>query len=79
MKWREKKFEPFKDIHNLAFIRLGFKYDVKEVQYFNATLDLVYIIRKEQERISLFSFKYVTSSFLDIYTIDGDLLNRALL
>ena len=27
----------------------------------------------------LLSFKYVTSSFLDIYTTDGDLLNSALL
>ena len=32
MRWREKKFEPFKDVHELAFIRLGFKYNVKEVR-----------------------------------------------
>eukprot|EP00111_Clytia_hemisphaerica_P023283 TCONS_00068504-protein len=31
MRWRESNFEPFKDIHQLAFIRLGFKYNVPEV------------------------------------------------
>jgi len=31
MRWDEVSFEPFKNVKNLAFIRLGFKYDIKEV------------------------------------------------
>ena len=35
MRWNDVMFEPFKNVKSLAFIRLGFKYDIKEVRINN--------------------------------------------